>query len=178
MKTILGVLILSLAVAVSNAQVAANSSAGTPGCGAANDKFNVRTDKGPHIAAQLDPGKALIYVIQDDTHFESHPRPTTRVGVDGKWIGATHGNSYLVASVEPGERHLCASWQGFVGVGMGLKMAALHFTAEDGKSYYFRVKDKWLSEHGPGDIEFEPLDSDEGQLLTNKFSIATSQLKK
>jgi len=61
---------------------------------------------------------------------------------------------------------------------MGLKVAALHSTAEDGKSYYFRVKDQWIREHGPGDIEFEPLDSDEGQLVTSKFSVTTSRLKK
>ncbi len=178
MKTVLGVLILIVAVAVSNAQVAPTGGAGAPGCGLSNEKFDVRTDKGQHPAAQLEPGKALIYVIQDDTHFESHPRPTTRIGVDGNWIGATHSNSYLFSSVEPGERHLCASWQGFVGIGVGLKVAALHFTAEAGKSYYFRVKNKWLSEHGQGDIEFEPLDSDEGQLLASKFSVATSRLKK
>jgi hypothetical protein len=40
------------------------------------------------------------------------------------------------------------------------------------------VKDKWLSEHGQADIEFEPLDSDEGQLLASKFPISTSRLKK
>ncbi len=69
MKTVLGVLVL--AVAISNAQVAPSGTAGTPGCGPANEKFDVRAEKGRHPAAQLEPGRALIYVIQDDTHFES-----------------------------------------------------------------------------------------------------------
>ena len=61
---------------------------------------------------------------------------------------------------------------------MGMKVAALHFTAESGKSYYFVVKDKWLRDHGPGDINFEALDSNEGQLLASKFAFSTSYPKK
>jgi hypothetical protein len=177
MKIIVGVLILVLAGTVSHAQVPPTGGAGAPGCGPANEKFDVKTDKGQHLG-QLEPEKALIYVVQDDSHFESRPRPATRIGIDGKWIGAMHSNSYLFSSVEPGEHHLCASWQSFVGFDVGLKVAALHFTAEGGKSYYFAVKDKWLRDHGPPEIEFVPLDSDEGQLLAGKFSVAKSRLRK
>jgi hypothetical protein len=160
------------------AQDNAGKALGAPGCGPANQKFEVKTDSGQHPVTQPEPGKAVIYVIQDDRYFESHPRPTTRVGVDGSWVGAMRSNSYLQTSIEPGEHHLCASWQSFVGIGMGMKVAALHFTAESAESYYFVVKDKWLRDHGPGDIKFEALDSDEGQLLASKSAFSTSYPKK
>ena len=36
---------------------------------------------------------------------------TTKVALDGAWIGANHSNSYLAFAVAPGERHLCVNWQ-------------------------------------------------------------------
>jgi len=35
----------------------------------------------------------------------------TRIGVDGKWIGATCVGGYLVAELPPGAHHLCANHQ-------------------------------------------------------------------
>ena len=62
---------------------------------------------------------------------------------------------------------------------MGIKMAALHFTAEPGKTYYFRVKDWFTTEHSrAGDIDLTLLDSDEGQLLVTKDALSTSRPKK
>ena len=54
---------------------------------------------------------AVVYFIENDAEFTSTPKPTTRMGIDGRWVGATHGNSYLFMTVDPGEHHLCASWQ-------------------------------------------------------------------
>jgi hypothetical protein len=175
MRTLLFIL---LGLSSSLAQENNDQKLSSPGCGPATEKFDVVTSKNDPSPVPAEAGRALLYVIQDDTHFESRPRPTTRVRVDGQWVGATRGNSYLRAALDPGEHHLCASWQSFVGISMGIKMAALHFTAEQGKTYYFRVKDKWLRDHGPGDIEFEALDSDEGQILASKFAFSTSHLKK
>src|SRR5512132_3875575 len=93
----------------------------------------------------------------------------------GSGLEQSRTESYLRASVEPGERHWCSSWQKFVGFGMGMKMSALHFTAEPGKTYYFRIRDKWRLEHGTGRVELEPLDSDQGQLLASKFAYSTSR---
>jgi hypothetical protein len=92
-----------------------------PWCGAKQAKFDVKTDKGQHPAVHPSEGKALVYFVEDDTEFGSFPKPTTRAGLDGKWVGATHGNSYIYFSVDPGERHLCASWQAAVVVRQGLK---------------------------------------------------------
>jgi hypothetical protein len=142
-------------------------------CGPAEENFAVTASKSANPAAQPDPGKALIYVFQDDAQFEYRPRPTTRIGMDGNWVGATHSNTYLYSSVDPGEHHLCVRWQG---IGMG-KEAALHLTAAEGHVYYFRVNDKW-TRNGSKAIEFSPIDSDEGRLLASKAAMSNSQLKK
>jgi len=146
------------------------------GCGDANVKFDVRSEKSQHPSAHPEDGQALVYFVEDDSSFESLPRPTTRVGLDGKWVGANRANSYFYFPVSPGEHHLCARWQGFTGVGMGQKSAAAHFTAEAGRIYYFRVQNTSLRD-GPTKIELMPLDSDEGQLLASKFAFSTSHPK-
>jgi hypothetical protein len=151
--------------------------AGAPGCGAPDTKFEVKTEKQPH-SAQPDAAKALVYFIEDDSDFGSHPKPTTRLGVDGEWVGATHGNSYFHFLVDPGVHHLCASWQTIVILGQGHKTAAAHFTAEAGGVYYFEAKNTWWLDHGTASINLHPLDSDEGQLLANKAAFSTFQVKK
>jgi hypothetical protein len=171
MKSLIFVLAFGM---LSYAQQNTPQSAQIPGCGPAQESFSVTAINGAHPTAQPDPGKALIYVFQDDTGVEYHPRPTTRIGMDGKWVGATHSNTYLYSAVDPGEHHLCVRWQG---IGMSSKVVALHLTAVDGHSYYFRVKDTWTRNQGK-QIEFTPIDSDEGQLLASKAALSTSLPKK
>jgi hypothetical protein len=156
---------------------AQTESAGAPGCGAPDSKFEVKTEKQPQ-SAQPDAAKALVYFIENDSDFGSNPKPTTRLGVDGEWVGATHGNSYFHFLVDPGVHHLCASWQTTVILGQGHKTAAAHFTAEAGGVYYFEAKNSWWLDHGSASISLHPLDSDEGQLLTNQAALSTFQLKK
>lgn len=170
-------LVLVFCAAGALAQTASTTQATAPGCGPTNLKFSVRTDKSQHPSAQPDKDKALIFFMEDDASFESRPQPTTRLGVDGNWVGANHGNSYFYVSVDPGEHHLCASWQSWVGFGMHDTSAAAHFTAEPGRSYYFRVRNTWLREHGVTRVELTPIDSDEGQLLASRFAYSSSQPK-
>lgn len=112
------------------------------GCGAEDTKFDAKTDCEQHPLAKPEPGKALVYFLQDDSNFQSRPRPTTRFGLDGNWVGATQSNSYFYISVDPGEHHLCAGWQSFVGFNVAQKSAAAHFTAEAGGVYFFVVNDR------------------------------------
>jgi hypothetical protein len=164
-------LLTSLAFAQSDGSV------GALGCGAPDAKFDVRTEKEQH-STQPEAGKALVYFLQDDSDFNSRPRPTTRMGIDGTWVGATQSNSYFYFSVDPGVHHLCASWQTTVVLGQGHKTAAAHFTAEANGVYYFEVKDTWWRDGGSAGIHLKPLDSDEGQLMASKFSVSISQPKK
>jgi hypothetical protein len=175
MRTLL-LLFLMATPAFAQSSTAVNGVA--PGCGTVDTKFEVKPDKGQDASAQPAAGKALVYFIEDDTQFGSFPKPTTRAGVDGTWVGATHGNSFIYFSVDPGEHHLCANWQAAIIVTEGRQAAAAHFTAEAGGVYYFRVSNTWVRSVGDAAMDLEPLDSDEGQLLVRRYSLVNSHAKK
>lgn len=162
---------------------------GAPGCGDNNVKFQVKTTAEPNYTP-AGPGQALVYLVEEDSNFDSIPKPTTRVGVDGVWIGATHGNSFLVFSVDPGVHHLCASWQSgkshpsvglLIGASTGFpdKSSAIRFTAEAGGTYYFQVRDIFFHTESSTktDMGLAPLDSDQGQLLVSKYARSESHPK-
>ncbi len=178
MKIFIAMVLLAIALpSVGRAQ--SSGAASVLGCGAANVEFNVKTNNKQRPAVPPEPGKAHVYFLQDDADFLSRPRPTTRFGIDGAWAGATHSSSYFYVTVDPGEHHLCASWQGFVGLGPQRREAALHFTAEAGNNYYFRAKNiAYPQNRFPPAVLLKPLDSDEGELLIGQFSFSTSAPKK
>ena len=150
-----------------------------PGCGPSNIEFNVKTESKQRPAAAPDAGKAYVYFLQDDNSFLSRPRPTTRFGIDGGWAGATHSDSYFYIAVDPGEHHLCSSWQGFVGLGPQRREAALHFTADAGGKYYFLAKNIFdPHDKKAATVILKALDSDEAELLIGQFSFSTSNPKK
>jgi Protein of unknown function (DUF2846) len=159
-----------------------SGSLGAPGCGLATVKFDVETHRDQHAAPNPEPGKALLVLLQDDSRFGAKPRPTTRFGIDGTWIGATHANSYLYVPINPGEHHLCASWQlSQVSNPEARPTAAAHFTAEAGKIYYFRARDVLIFESTGAtspDVELEPMDSDEAPILLRSFAFSSSHVKK
>lgn len=148
-----------------------------PGCGAASVKFDVKTDKSPHALVQPPSGQAMVYFVEDDTEFQSTPKPTTRIGVDGTWVGANHGNSYFSFAVAPGVHHVCASWQSLTVIGAHDTSAAAHFTAEAGQVYYFRVKNTWLRGSLASQVDLSPVDTDEGQLLASRRPLSISHPK-
>jgi Protein of unknown function (DUF2846) len=148
------------------------------GCGPAEVKFKVLIDQQNHSAGQPESGKALVYLIQDDTQFLSRPRPTTRVGIDGTWVGATQSKSYFYVSVEPGEHRVCASWQSFVGADVAHSTAAVHLTAVAAHTYYFVVRNSYQSQpRNPANIELVSVDDAQGQLLASESAFSTSRHK-
>lgn len=158
-----------------------------PGCGPANIKFDVSTTKSHRPSPAPETGKALVFFLQDDLKDSAGPRPTTRFAIDGTWVGATHANSYFYAYVDPGEHHVCANWQSFhtFGTYFGPKRstAAAHFTAEAGKSYYFRAQDFVFTDHtgaikSEPEVLLSPLDSDEAQVIMNSFAFSSFRQKK
>jgi hypothetical protein len=119
------------------------------GCGA--DQVHIRTKHDKHAQPpQSDPAKAVVYFIEDDSDFNMVPPPTTRIGLDGQWIGATHDDSYFAFQIAPGIHHLCAAWQGAGDEGSALitgayigyasKSTALLLNAQPGGVYYFLDK--------------------------------------
>src|SRR5579862_4400080 len=161
-----------------------SSSSDEPGCGPAAIKFQVHTDRNQHAVPNPQPEKALVVFLQDDAQFNSTPKPTARFGVDGTWVGATHANSYFYVFLDPGEHHLCTSWQSRVVLTRPARStAAAHFTAEAGKTYYFRARDSVTSDFNGAavsnpEVKLEPLDSDEAKVLLNSFVLSQSHAKK
>ncbi len=171
------VALLSLsAFAADQATVAAAESA----CGPGNIRFDVKTEKGQPPTALPENGKALVYVVEV---FEK-PRnqlsnPTTKVGLDGTWVGANKNNSYFFFPVEPGDHHLCMAWQSIL-KGFSKKVALTNFSAEASKTYYFRAR---IIDHDEGHgawftIDLEPVSNDEGQLLVASSAFSTFHQKK
>jgi len=178
-----------LAVLPVLAQGSASLPAGSPGCGDDKVNFEVKTSKSATIP-RPETGRALVYLIEDDSDFSSSPKPTVRAGLDGQWVGATHGNSYLYFEVDPGEHHFCASWQGrahsgislLTGVnsGNGSKAAASSFTAEVGSVYYFVAKNTFYQRENSSnklDLSLTQLNSDEGQLMVSRSAFSISKKK-
>ena len=141
----------------------------TAACGPEKAKFDVKLDTSQHVLAQPDPGKALIYFIQDFGGQALGISVVTWVGLDGVWVGATNNNSHFSASLEPGEHHMCSMLRTRL---MGYPVEFTHFTAEAGKVYYFRERfiDRFLF--------IDAVDSDEARYLIHRYPLSISQPKK
>jgi hypothetical protein len=126
MKTIGAILLLLCSSYCAFGQDKAAVSVAESACGPRSVGFKVDADKSQHPTPSPGDGKALIYVIQKDD-------ASTRVGADGKWLGALRRRTYLVASVDPGEQHLCAI--GRIGVWSHVSLHELN--AKAGETYYF-----------------------------------------
>ncbi|MGC2287133.1 MAG: hypothetical protein WA542_17905 [Candidatus Acidiferrum sp.] len=129
---------------------------------------------------QVAPGKVLIYLVEEQK-LRVFRDVTVRVRLDGKWVGATRGTSYLSFVVEPGEHHLCVDFRSeFLEPG---RLVSLYgFTAEAGKIYYFRARTMAsVSSSGNRDIAVLDLDlvnDDEGKLLVANSPLSVSHPKK
>ena len=162
----------TIALGQDPAAVAAAESA----CGPKGVNFDVKDDDSHHAVAQPDAGKALVYVIQEIGSVVCIGGClTTKIAVDGAWVGANHHNSYLFAAVEPGERHLCATWQSHFSR-MARVVGLAHFTAEAGKVCFFRTR--IIGHDGPTFFDMEPIDSDQGRLFVASTPLSVSHPKK
>jgi hypothetical protein len=151
------------------------------GCGSSKAGWDVKTVKDHPPSPKLQDGKALVYVVQTIWRQPGivigSDKATTRVGVDGTWIGANHGDSYIFFPVDPGEHNICTDWQSTFCVRSGLA-SAVDLNAEAGAIYYFRVKVRDASQYRPGEVKIEPIDKAEARLLLGSSSFSTSHAKK
>lgn len=145
-------------------------------CGAPNVNFETDTSSA-QAPVQPEAGKALVYVVEDYPKIEpSIGAPTIRVGMDGNWLGATHGSSYLFFMVDPGEHHLCVKWQSHLGRLSKLE-SFVHVNAEAGKTYYFRTRA--VDQHPVTlFLDLDAVDPDEGQYLVATSPLISSREKK
>jgi hypothetical protein len=151
-------------------------------CGSSSTAFNISTNnQAPPAIEEPEPGKALVYVIEDQK-FKAVRDVTTRVGLDGSWVGANRGNSYVFFSVEPGEHHLCTDWlSDWLPSGRLVSLSVLE--AEAGKVYFFRARTtggpsalgegRWQSS-----LDLDRVNSDEGKFLVASSALSVSHPKK
>ena len=139
--------------------------AATTACGPINDHFNVSSESANGLLTQPEPGKALVYVIEDDGVINRiiGGNITWRVGLDGAWVGALNRHSpYTTFSVTPGEHHLCVNWQSSLEyIAKATNLARLNVEAN--QTYYYRIR-KWEST-AEVFVDLTPVDSDQAKLL-------------
>jgi hypothetical protein len=131
-------------------------------CGPSSTKFSVRiNDSQPPMPESSSASSRLI--VFPEAIVLAGCRYATRVGVDGKWLGATCLGGFLVSDLSPGDHHLCVNLQQKTTP----DYTALHgLTVEPGRTYYFRAEIIDVSGFGPSTIHLERLDEDEGRLLS------------
>ena len=178
-KIFLGILLLAVPL-IARGQGAQDAAtlARAAGCGPSSVEFNVKTDKNQHPAAEPEAGKALVYVF-DTVKLDPGlviGTVTLRVGLDGSWVGANHGDSYFYFPVDPGDHRICAQWQSTF-ERLSKLASAISLTAEAGQVYYFRAIADARS-HDRGAVRLEALDPAEALLLTAASAYSTSHPKK
>jgi hypothetical protein len=172
MKAALVVIIFAISAL---AQDQAALTAAEAACGPKNIRFDAAEDATKHPTPQPEPGKALVYIIQDLGVVQCSECALTKVGLDGTWMGANQGSSYIFFAADPGERHLCVNWQSRLGV-RSRAFAMANFTVEAGDVYYFRTRisfSRYIY-----DFDLDPLNSDEGKYLLASSALSVSHPKK
>jgi hypothetical protein len=150
------------------------------GCGANEIHFDVKTDKKEHPTTQPHSGKALVYVIGaawSDYVAVHVGTPPTRFGIDDTWVGANGYRSYFFFTVEPGDHRLCTSFQSKFKRVVKSSTAATSFTAEAGKTYYFRTKTP-RGQNSYRAVKLVPVDPAEAQKLIAAAAFGTFRPKK
>jgi hypothetical protein len=146
-----------------------------PACGSPTVNFDVKLSASQPIP-QPEEGKALIYVVEDQK-FSFVNDVTIRVGVNGSWIGATRGNSYLSFAVEPGEHHLCVDWvSDWLPSGRLISLYGL--TVEAGKVYYLRARTMGSARDRMAVLDFDFINIDQAKFLIASSSASVSHPKK
>ena len=108
------------------------------GCGPQSTQYHVTLGAPDKGAIAPSPGKARVYVVEILGANNTGTGITTRVGVDGNWVGANTGKGYISFEVDPGDHNICADWQSSLEQRQR-DGAAMVMRAEEGGTYYFVV---------------------------------------
>ena len=161
MKTIVAAILLLPCCAF--AQDKATISAAEGACGPRAVDFKVTADKAGHSTPIPENGKALMYVVQKDS-------ATTRVGADGKWLGAARRGTYFFASIDPGEHHLCAIGR----IGLWSHVSLRELKAKPDETYYFVAGGGELLAN---EFTLNQVDADEGRHLVASAHLSAFRTK-
>jgi len=174
--------IIALLLAPLLAQNQAAKAPEATGCGPNSVQFQVKTNMEQHTYAPAAPANAVVYVFEDQVRESGvylGGGVTIRVGVDGQWVGALKGTSYMFFIVAPGEHQVCANRHTALGHPARLTSSA-SFTAEAGKIYYFRAQvDERNEPQYPNTVTLTRIQHDsEGQYLISTSGYSVSHPKK
>lgn len=126
---------LSLGAALLIAPVLAHADPFPAACGADTTQYKV-SHVHPEAVPAPPPGQALVVLILKPTGEEFASDPIVRLAVDGAWVGAVKGRSYIAIPVPPGSHNLCVSRQSkYDDEKANLSTAPLN--AQAGQVYYF-----------------------------------------
>ncbi len=137
-------------------------------CGSEKVQFRVTAQKGVPALAGLEEGRARIVLVETVDKRQQWCvgcSATTRIGMDGIWVGANREKSYFSFDVEPGEHHLCVNLQSRISV-LRSKVSVAALTAEAGKTYYYETRITVKRPEDPDPelgFELKPLSEDEGK---------------
>ena len=150
-------------------------------CGDDRITFDVKTQKGVPAPAVPDAGRAQIVFIENFSQNQGFCvgcEVTTRVGLDGAWVGANHGNSYFTYAVAPGQHHVCVDWQSTLSR-LRQKVGLASLNAEAGKVYYYEIKVRIRQYQTTVDYDLglAPLSDDEARYLVKIDALATATAK-
>lgn len=173
-------LLWMLGVAASGfSQIIPDTTHPTAACG--NDKTAFVVSRGQvGDTATTDTGKATVYFVELYNLLDKGRanRPTIRHAIDGRWLGATQGFTYLSTTVDPGPHHLCSQWQSHF-ERLSDQVSLNNFDAEAGKHYYFRVQINVEGASGGGavSIDLQQVSEDEGRFLVSEAAQSISKPK-
>lgn len=156
--------LLCMATMSATAKVKAkNAPAAVAACGNSNTNFDIRNDSGPAPSMHAPANKALVFVVADFPKEIIKPIEI-RVGLDGKWVGATHSRSYMSFAVSPGLHHLCVRYRGRGwNFQDGIELEQLNAVA--GSTYFFRARATAFGGQSFGTTLMQTVNEDEGALL-------------
>jgi hypothetical protein len=152
-----------------SAAATAGAQLSSSACGDENVSFKVKNTMGAPASAPP-PGMANLVFIEDQ--LQARPgnggclkcATTVRLGMDGKWIAATHGFSHATVSIPAGEHHFCAVMnEPIVNPDALPAHASLH--VEAGHTYYLRGRISLFASYGVAVLDLTAIDPDEGAYL-------------
>jgi hypothetical protein len=183
MKSVLVVILLAIS-AVAQDQAALTTAVAN--CGPKSVKFDAQQDANHHPTPQPESGKALVYVVEDLGQCSDCGSGTlsltdvdgavVKVGIDGNWVGATRGNSYLLVFVDPVDHHMCLNWQSSLQE-RSRAFAMTSLSAVAGESYYLRAR-LFPGHSGDYSFDLELVNGDEGKYLVASSAFSVSHPKK
>lgn len=136
-------------------------------CGPATEKFSVHLQKSGSPLGTAPPNLSRIVFVSESLTQASCRFTVSRVGVDGRWIGATCVGGYFVVDIAPGVHHLCANYQH---ARIPKFTALLSGVFTPGSTHYYRVEiargiPTYKAYVAFNVLHLEPINDDEGRLL-------------